>query len=154
MVTLLSLTAHADFVTSGIFLAKVLRDDVCGSSKVTALWQWTMRNSFVGQYVSLPFSAFAVIGWVMMCAQGVYVLAFSIPLRAHNVFTNEECEISYKVVTPCEVFIDFDTVAHTRMVIGQTVQVLADATRMASVTIAEDTSLKGAYRMRPNVETH
>jgi hypothetical protein len=70
----LSTLARMDFVTKSVFVAKALRTSWC-STELEQQWHSVFSNSYVPFMSAVPFWLAAVILWLLMCFQALYVLA-------------------------------------------------------------------------------
>jgi len=142
---------HADVVTSGMVLAKMLAMNwQCSFSRYSedamSLWQLTMQQSLFGRALGvLPsLSVFFSIGWLMMGMQWLYALAMTVPRRVFKEFTNIETKFHYRLRESVDGAFQYQTLANPRTDVGDTVMVLSETCRMATVTFQESTYFKQA----------
>jgi hypothetical protein len=109
----LSVMAHADLFTTGMFLAKSWRADSCGI--ISRFWAKTMGHSILSGLIgAIPFSALALLGWLLMLPQGVYTylatqpvptkgFKFSVTFKPRQDIRSEESEdkIQTKLESEC-----------------------------------------------------
>jgi len=139
--TMMSVALHADVVTSGMVLAKMLAMNwQCSFSRYSedamSLWQLTMQQSLFGRALGvLPsLSVFFSIGWLMMGMQRLYALAMTVPRRVFKEFTNIETKFHYRLRESVDGAFQYQTLANPRTDVGDTVMVLNETCRMATVT--------------------
>eukprot|EP00929_Paragymnodinium_shiwhaense_P000215 TRINITY_DN100464_c0_g1_i1.p1 TRINITY_DN100464_c0_g1~~TRINITY_DN100464_c0_g1_i1.p1 ORF type:complete len:593 (-),score=55.45 TRINITY_DN100464_c0_g1_i1:16-1794(-) len=148
LMMMLSCAAHADVVTSGVFLGKVLRSEGCEGAEskagLTSIWQATMASSMMAKVLqAIPFSVFVVLGWLALFGQGVYALLYAWPVKAEEISADGTCRaISYEEPRAHSshglwwpsVSQQVATLMDDQNSLSDTLNTLADACRMTSFT--------------------
>jgi len=134
----MSLIAHADIVTSGVFVAKAVLSDACGTTRQE--WTRAMGSSTFGAIVGRrPFSVFAVVGWFLILSQFIY--AFTVTWVLKNPSKRKQCDfqrhghddVHYEIVYSEHDYLSYSTLLLKYTDHAASLQIVAHAGRMAAV---------------------
>jgi len=128
-VMILSILAHLDLATSGMFLGRLLKTSMCPESKVPQIWSQVLSQSSVPWLPNL--AILGTVAWLAMLSQLMYALAVGLPTNWSTFNTLYEGDINNQLRG--KLWATYDTLFVKGVETEDALLALADASRMSSL---------------------